>query len=132
MKTTPSTLDQLLPIALDMTASLTAEDRSKRLVDAVQRALPCDAVALLRLEGAVLVPVAAHGLSPDILGRRFPRNEHPRLDIICRSEQPTIFPADSSLPDPYDGLVQGEPHLAVHACLGCPLRVEGALVGVLT
>jgi len=132
MTTTPSTLDDLLPIALDITASLTSEDRSRRLVDAVRRALPCDAVALLRLEGQVLVPVAAHGLSPDVLGRRFLRAEHPRLDVICRNLQPTIFPADSTLPDPYDGLVDGEPHLAVHACLGCPLVVEGELVGVLT
>ena len=132
MKTTRPTLDDLLPIALDMTASLTAEDRSRRLVAAVMRALPCDAVALLRLEGAFLVPVAVHGLSADVLGRRFHRGEHPRLDIICRNEEPTIFPADSSLPDPYDGLVDGSPHLDVHACLGCPLRVEGELVGVLT
>jgi anaerobic nitric oxide reductase transcription regulator len=132
MTTTRPTLDDLLPIALDMTASLTSEDRSKRLVDAVRRALPSDAVALLRLEGQVLVPVAVHGLSADVLGRRFPRGEHPRLDIICRNDEPTIFPADSSLPDPYDGLVEGDPHLHVHACLGCPLRVEGSLVGVLT
>ena len=132
MTTTRPTLDDLLPIALDITASLTSEDRSRRLVDAVRRALPCDAVALLRLEGQVLVPVAAHGLSPDVLGRRFLRAEHPRLDVICRNAEPTIFPADSPLPDPYDGLVAGQPHLDVHACLGCPLLVEGELVGVLT
>lgn len=132
MSTTRPTLDDLLPIALDMTSSLTSEDRSKRLVDAVRRALPCDAVALLRLEGAVLVPVAAHGLSADLLGRRFHRGDHPRLDILCRSAEPVIFPAETSLPDPYDGLVEGDPHLHVHACLGCPLRVEGELVGVLT
>jgi len=131
-RTTKAALDDLLPIALDISASLTAEDRSKRLVAAVMRALPCDAVALLRLEGSTLVPVASHGLSADVLGRRFPRGENPRLDIICRNLEPTIFPADSSLPDPYDGLLQGDPHLDVHACLGCPLRVEGVLVGVLT
>ncbi len=132
MTTTRPTLDDLLPIALDMTAALTSEDRSRRLVDAVRRALPCDAVALLRLEGAVLVPVATHGLSADVLGRRFHRGDHPRLDIICRNVEPTIFPAESSLPDPYDGLVEAGPHLHVHACLGCPLRVEDELVGVLT
>ncbi len=131
MATTPQLAD-LLPIALDMTASLTREDRSRRLVEAVVRAIPCDAVALLRLEGDVLVPIAAQGLSPDVLGRRFPRAEHPRLDQVCRAEQPTIFPADSGLPDPYDGLIGDEPELHVHACLGWPLRVEGRLVGVLT
>lgn len=125
-------LDDLLPIARDLTASLTAEDRSNRLVDVVHGALPCDATVLLRLDGDELVPVAAHGLAPDIHGRRFQRGEHPRLDRICRSRSPTIFPADSDLPDPYDGLIEGAPHLDVHSCLGCPLRVESDLVGVLT
>lgn len=132
MTTTNAKLDDLLSIALDMTASLTARDRLQRLVGAVVRALPCDAVVLLRLDGTKLLPVAAHGLAPDIAGRRFPRSEHPRLDIICRNEQPTLFPADSTLPDPYDGLLAGAPQLEMHSCLGCPLRVEGELVGVLT
>ena len=132
MTTTHTQLDDLLSIALDISASLTAEDRSKRLVDAVLRALPCDAAVVLRLVGDELVPVAAHGLSPDVMGRRFARADHPRLDIICTQDLPTLFPAESPLPDPYDGLVEGAPHLDVHACLGCPLRVEGELVGVLT
>ncbi|HED66909.1 MAG TPA: nitric oxide reductase transcriptional regulator NorR [Planctomycetes bacterium] len=129
---TPSALDDLLPIALDMTASLSAEDRSQRLVDAVQRALPSDATVLLRLEGRELVPVAGHGVSPDLFGRRFARPLHPRLDILCSSDGPVVFPSDSSLPDPYDGLIEGAPDLDVHSCLGCPLRVEDELVGVLT
>lgn len=130
--TTAPQLDDLLSIALDITSSLTARDRSQRLVDAVHRALPCDAVVVLRLVGDELLPVAAHGLSPDVMGRRFARAEHPRLDIICSHDTPTLFPEGSPLPDPYDGLVEGAPHLDVHACLGCPLRVEGELVGVLT
>ncbi len=131
--TTPRLLD-LLPLALDITASLSTEDRARRIVDVVRRALPCDAVALLRLEGEELVPVACFGLSEDIYGRRFVRSEHPRLDIICSSPEPTRFPADSHLPDPYDGLVAEAPELGghVHSCLGCPLHVEGELVGVLT
>jgi anaerobic nitric oxide reductase transcription regulator len=130
--TTRPSLELLLPIALDITASLTAEDRTRRLVAAVHRALPCDAVVVLRLDGEVLVPVAAQGLAEDVLGRRFPRREHPRLEIICGNREPTRFPADSPLPDPYDGLVRGAPQLDVHSCLGCPLRVDGELVGVLT
>ena len=128
----PAALDDLLSIALDMTAALSSEDRSRRLVAAVRRALPCDAVVLLRLEGEDLVPLAAHGLAEEILGRRFPRREHPRLDIVCRAAGPTLFPADSELPDPYDGWLADGPDLDVHSCLGCPLRVEGELVGVLT
>ncbi len=127
-------LGELLPLARDMTASLSSDDRLRRLVEAVHRVLPCDAVALLRLDGEDLVPIAARGLAEDTLGRRFPRSAHPRLDIICQGAGPTLFPADSPLPDPYDGLVEGAPQIgkSVHACLGCPLRVEGQLVGVLT
>ncbi|MBL8899284.1 MAG: nitric oxide reductase transcriptional regulator NorR [Planctomycetes bacterium] len=132
MTTTSCHLDDLLPIALDMTASLTAADRSRRLVDAVLRALPCDAVALLRLEDQQLAPVAARGFGADLPGRRFALAEHPRLQRICSSSGPVVFPADCELPDPYDGMIGAAPHLDVHSCLGCPLRVEGELVGVLT
>src|SRR5262245_40813751 len=128
----PAALDDLLAIALDMTTALSSEDRSRRLVAAVRRALPCDAAVLLRLEGEDLIPLAAHGLSEDVLGRRFPRREHPRLDIVCRAAGPTLFPAESDLPDPYDGWLVDGPELHVHSCLGCPLRIEGELVGVLT
>jgi anaerobic nitric oxide reductase transcription regulator len=128
-------LATLLPLALDMTASLSSEDRHRNLVQIVMRALPCDSVALLRLEGETLVPVASLGLSDDMEGRRFARSEHPRLDIICSTREVTRFPADSPLPDPYDGMVIGgqltlEGH--VHSCLGCSLWVEDELVGALT
>ena len=132
--TTPDLID-LLPLVRDMTALLKGEDRMRRLVESVRKALDCDAVALLRLENHTLIPVAGSGLEQDVYGRRFERGLHPRLDIICTSEQPTRFPADSELPDPYDGLVTAAPgdlSGKIHACLGCPLRVEGELVGVLT
>ncbi len=127
-------LEELLTIARDITASLSAEDRSRRLVDAVHRALPSDAVVLLRRDGNEFVPLACRGLTDDIWGRRFARSEHPRLDIICESAEPTRFPDHSPLPDPYDGLVVDAPELGghVHSCLGCPRVVEGELVGVLT
>ncbi len=134
-KNTTPTYEDLMPLARDMTVSLSAEDRNRRLVELVFQALPCDAVALLRLEGSHLLPVAAHGLSEDVFGRNFARRENPRLDMICSSPDPTRFPADSLLPDPYDGLVVGEDVTLeghVHSCLGCPLVVEGELLGVLT
>jgi anaerobic nitric oxide reductase transcription regulator len=126
--------DALLSIAIDLTSSLAAADRYKRLLDAVARAIPCDAAALLRREGDELVPVATRGLSPDTLGRRFVIREHPRLDIILQSPRPTRFPADTGLPDPYDGLLEGAggPITHVHDCLGCPLIVGDEVVGVLT
>ncbi|MBI5504341.1 MAG: nitric oxide reductase transcriptional regulator NorR [Deltaproteobacteria bacterium] len=131
MTTTPR-LDDLLPIALDMSASLTSADRAQRLVDAVMRALPCDAAVLLRLDGRDLVPLAARGVSADVLGRRFSRDANPRLDIICNAPAPTVFPAASPLPDPYDGLIGGLTEHRVHSCAGLPLVVEGVLVGALT
>jgi anaerobic nitric oxide reductase transcription regulator len=127
-------LDAVLAIALDLTASLTAADRSKRLLQAVRSVVPCDAACLLRLEGDELVPVAGHGLIPEALGKRYLRREHPRLDLICSAEQVVVFAPDSPLPDPFDGMLENEPSALhhIHACLGAPLRVEGELVGALT
>ena len=129
-----ASFDAFLSVALDLTSSLASEDRYRRLLEAVRQAVPADATCLLRLDGDTLVPLAAHGLSSDALGRRYVLSEHPRLDVICRSEEPVLFPPDSALPDPFDGLVEDDPDALehIHACMGCPLRVEGQLVGVLT
>lgn len=125
-------MDPLLEIALDLCANLAAEDRYRRLAGAVRRIVPCDSMALLRLHEGVLVPVAAAGLVPDMFSRRFVPAEHPRLERALRSSGPTRF-TDSTLPDPFDGLlIAGEADLSrVHACIGCPLVVEGEVVGVL-
>lgn len=127
-------LDQLHEIALDLTRSMVERDRYQQIVDGMRRGVPCDAAALLRAEEGELLPVAVHGLVPEVLGRRFRLVDHPRLAEICASKGPHRFPSDSELPDPFDGLIaNGEPHLtAVHSCLGVPLRIEGELVGVLT
>lgn len=126
--------EALLSLALDLTRSLAKEDRYRRLLDVVRRLLPCDAACLFRLEGDTLVPLAAHGLSPAAMARRYLRAEHPRLDLIAQASSPILFPLDNALPDPFDGMLEGDPSgLAhVHACLGCPLQVEGRWVGVLT
>src|SRR5690606_34408872 len=110
------------------------EDRLARLLDAVRRAIPCDAAAVLELAGDELVPLATHGLAPEVLGRRFPRSEHPRLDVVVARGAPVRFAADSPLPDPYDGLLLANPDATrdVHACLGCPLLEDDTVVGVLT
>ncbi len=49
-------LEALLEIARDLTASLAGTDRYDRLLEAVTRAIPCDAACLLRLQGDDLVP----------------------------------------------------------------------------
>ena len=127
-------LDAIVSIASDLTAALSSEERYRRLLSALRRVIPYDAAAFLRLEGDDLVPVASEGLSEDAMGRRFLTKEHPRLEIICRSPSPVTFPSDSDLPDPYDGLLSVEhgKFTRIHACLGCPLRVDGKLMGVLT
>ena len=126
--------DALLSIAVDLTSWLASNDRLSRLLEAVRRSIPCDAAAVLELSGDELVPLATHGLAPEVLGRRFARREHPRLDIVVSRGAPVRFPADSTLPDPYDGLLLVNPDATrhVHACLGCPLVEGGAVIGVLT
>jgi anaerobic nitric oxide reductase transcription regulator len=124
----------VLDIARDLTASLAAEDRYTRLLAAIRRAVPCEAACLLRLEGEELVPVAAHGLVESALVRRYDRRAHPRLDAILRSPDPVRFPPDSPLADPFDGLLEEDPHALarIHACLGCALTEGGEVVGALT
>lgn len=124
----------LLAVATDLCANLAADDRYARIVAAVRSVVPCDAAALLRLEGGALVPVAAEGLVPDAMGRRFIPADHPRLLRILASTQPVRF-ADARLPDPFDGLLEtshGDYLADVHACMGCALRVGGQIVGALT
>lgn len=123
----------LAEIVTDLSRSPARHDRFERLLDVFQRSFPCDAVALLQLDGDTLRPRAVHGMGQDILGRRFVVAEHPRLAEIMRSGQPVRFPADSPLPDPYDGLIDGaHAHSHVHDCLGAPLYVEGEPWGAIT
>ena len=123
----------LTQIALDITSGLSTKDRFSRLLDTVKQNLKCDAAALLVFKGQQFTPLAIVGLSQDVLGRRFILNEHPRLESIARAGDIVRFPADSSLPDPYDGLIpnQGD-ELKVHACIGLPLFAEEKLIGAVT
>lgn len=70
----------------------------------------------------------------ETLGRRFVVGQHPRLATILSRRDITSFDHDSTLPDPYDGLLDtrvGEP-LPVHDCMGTSLHVEGQTWGALT
>ena len=123
-----------MSMAIDLTASLNAKDRYQRLLRVIGRVIPYNASTLLRLDGETLIPIAAVGLKADAMGRNFTRSDHPRLDIICNAEEPVLFPSDTKLPDPFDGLLSmdADEFQHIHACLGCPLRVDNQLVGVLT
>lgn len=121
-------------IAIDLTESLRATDRYDRLLDVVRSEIPCNATALFAYRDGELVPLAARGLSRQVLGMRFAPVQHPRLEAILTSAKPIRFPSDSPLPDPFDGLVEDAPGALadVHDCLGCPLVAAGEVVGVLT
>lgn len=126
-------LDWLVPLVADLSRELSQSARYARLLNTLRQLFPCDAVALLRLEGDVLTPVAVKGLSPDTLGRRFRRDEHPRLELLLQQRRPMRFAQDCSLPDPYDGLIEHPPGpLEVHDCMGCSLYLDDQLWGLLT
>jgi anaerobic nitric oxide reductase transcription regulator len=128
-------LRPLLDIARDLTAHLASHDRYRRLLEAVQRIVACEVVTLMRLEQGRLRPVAQQGLAADVFARRFDPAEHPRLARILEAAgQPVRFPADTSLPDPFDDALtpQGGSLGRIHACLGCALTIGDEIVGVLT
>jgi anaerobic nitric oxide reductase transcription regulator len=131
--TSKALLDALIPLVGDLSRELSDAERYQRLLASMRALFPCDAAALLRLDGDVLVPVAIDGLSNDTLGRRFRVGDHPRLQILLTQAGATRFPPDSDLPDPYDGLVQNiHDKLEVHDCMGCALHVGGRHWGLLT
>lgn len=131
--TATALLTSLLPLVADLSRELPEGERYRRLLGTLRALLPCDAAALLRLDGDCLVPLAVDGLSTDTLGRRFRVSEHPRFEALLANPHPTRFAADSDLPDPYDGLVEGlAKHLEVHDCMGCPLFIDERPWGLLT
>lgn len=118
----------------DLVADLPPAVRLQRLVSGLRTHFRCGAVALLQLEEDHLRPIAVDGLVQDALGRRFAVGQHPRLAAILGRRGITCFHHDSTLPDPYDGLIDehaGQP-LPVHDCMGASLHVEGQPWGVLT
>lgn len=118
----------------DLTTEVNSSLRIQRAVTCLRAQFACTAVVLLKLEDDYLVPVASHGLVTEASGRRFKVAEHPRLSMLLNARQPMLFPPDSDLPDPYDGLLAGhaEAALTVHDCLGMALYVEGQCWGVVT
>lgn len=123
-----------LLLLTDLVADLPVAVRLQRLVVSLRAHFGCGAVALLKLDGEHLRPVAMDGLVSDTLGRRFLVKDHPRLATILRRRGVTCFHHDSTMPDPYDGLIAdrpGEP-LPVHDCMGMALHLEGERWGVVT
>ncbi|MBF0443761.1 MAG: nitric oxide reductase transcriptional regulator NorR, partial [Oligoflexales bacterium] len=124
----------ILELALNLTEAINSSDRCQRLLRIITGALPCDAACLMILEDGYLKSVASLGLEPIVENMKFHVSEHPRLNIILKSSGPVVFRHDCELPDPFDGLIVYDQAtgLNVHSCLGAPLEVEGAIIGVLT
>ena len=128
------TSDVISGLLSDLTLADAAEHRLERLVSALRTHFRCDAVALLKADGEHLRPVAVDGLVREALGRRFALADHPRMAAIAAAPGVIRFEPDSTLPDPYDGLVDapGGAPLAVHECVGLALRNEGSVWGIVT
>lgn len=115
------------------TATAHGEEALRPLLDALRLVLPFDAAALLRRTGTTLRPLACIGLTEEVIGHRFEPERHPRLARLLASATPLRFDADCALPDPYDGLIDGQPDLLpVHDCMGARLHVDGRVWGLLT
>jgi anaerobic nitric oxide reductase transcription regulator len=125
-------MESLSQIAVELQSGISGQDRFQRLINSLRSVLGCDASVLLSYEQRMFRPLATDGLSPDVLGRRFHLAEHPRLEAIARAGDVVRFPADSQLPDPYDGLIPGHEQFKVHACIGLPLFADQNLIGALT
>ncbi len=133
--TTELFFNGLISLVNDLSRQLPAEQRYQNLLKTLRGLFPCDACALLKLEQGFLIPLAINGLSEETLGRRFMITEHPRLEVILNSQSLVRFAADSTLPDPYDGLVGESDHqLHVHDCMGVTLYIDDKQTpwGVLT
>lgn len=124
----------LSTLVADLVTDLPAVVRLQKVVSTLRQHFACGAVVLLKQEQDILKPLAATGLVREALGRRFIIAQHPRLATILAARDSVRFEPDSTLPDPYDGLIEASPdgHLAVHDCMGISLYIEGQCWGVLT
>ncbi len=124
----------LLDAVRDLSSIPVEQERYEHLLQHIRKIIPYDSAAFLRLDpDGILSPVAVVGLVPEIMGRRFDPREHPRLQKILEARGAVKFQQDSSMPDPFDGLMSCDTsaELRVHACIGCALRVQDETLGLL-
>lgn len=120
-------------LAINLTQGFSSQDRFESLLSVIRKLFGCDASALLAFQNDHFSPLAINGLYHEVMGRRFNIHEHPRLEAIARAGDVVRFPADSELPDPYDGLIPSiVGNLQVHSCIGLPLFANDHLIGALT
>jgi anaerobic nitric oxide reductase transcription regulator len=103
-------------------------DRLAPLLAAVRGMVSCDAAALLRLERDRRAAAGGGGRAErGGPGPRLPGGGPPPAGPAAGQRWAGLrFAADCGLPDPYDGLVDGQPDiLPVHDCMGAPLQAAG-------
>lgn len=126
--------DIFTTLALGLNASISSKDRYQHLLIEISKLIPFQAACLFEKNENEFTPLAAIGLADEAISKNYSTDEHPRIKAISNSISPIIFPPESRMPDPFDGLlaVDKEALKHVHACLGCPLIVEDELIGILT
>lgn len=125
--------DVISRIVEKLPLDLEDEQRYNHLLECMQMIFPFDAAAVLKLDSNLLKPLATRGLSDDVLGRRFVVNEHPRFSLALNSREPVHFESHSTLPDPYDGLIDDTAfNTHVHDCMGIALFIDQRPWGLLT
>ena len=82
----------LTKLALEMTSGISSQDRFSRMLAIVRDLFQCEASALLQFQEHRFVPLSIDGLAPDVLGRHFALDEHPRLEAIARAGDIVRFP----------------------------------------
>jgi signal transduction histidine kinase len=119
----------LLQVSLDLAASLTADDRNRRLLAALRSMIPADAVVITRLTEHGLQPVAFDGLRESFRDRIISTHEGPHAELIRKGRPLRIREGDPAL-FPSSAYAQSEGR-RLGAWMGAPLIVEGETVGTL-
>lgn len=123
----------LSQLAINLNQEASCKDRFRRMLSLLRDLLECDASALMIFKDQQFIPLAMCGLAEDVVGRHFCIAEHPRLKAIALADDIVRFPANSTLPDPFDGLIPNDTgKLYIHGCIGFPLRINQQLIGALT
>ncbi|MGZ8959286.1 MAG: nitric oxide reductase transcriptional regulator NorR [Methylosarcina sp.] len=118
---------------LSLTANLSMKDRYTEFLNIFARVAGNHAVALLRYQDGVLIPVATFGLSPRVMTQSYQPEKYPRLTAIIHSRPPIRFQDGDLRPDPFDSmlLTGSEGKTFIQSCVGCSLYNENTLFGVL-
>ena len=119
----------LVQASLDLAASLTAEDRYRRLLSAVRQMIPADAVVISRLAADGLRPIAFDGLKESFREQLISRDSGPHARLLEAGHPVRVEQADPEL-FPSSAYSQSEAR-ALGVWMGVPLLVEGEKVGTL-